>query len=394
MGEKLLKIVEQRLVLFAEHGQGRIHAHGAGGLGPVPRHGEEGVLHFFISIAEGLVQPVPQLLRVVLHLPVGNGDVLEVNQMLVQPFAVRTAAGIAPLQLGVVHQPPKGQIRQQHPSGLQTGLFHDFFRGDVQNAYLGGEDQRLVVREIPAAGAKAVPVQHRAHRVSVGKDDGGGAVPRLHHGGIIVIEVPLFPVHPAVVGPRLGKAQHHRLRQGNAVHHQKFQRVVQHGGIRPVLIHHGENFVHVLLHDRREHGFLPGQHPVHVAPDGVDFSVVHDIAVGMGALPAWICVGGKPGVDQCDGAFAVRVGEVGIKFPKLPHQKHSLIHNSAAGKRGDVGGNAGLLEDPPGNIQLAVKVQSLGAAFRTLYKALADMGHTAPGLIAQHVRAGGNLPPA
>ena len=36
---------------------------------------------------------------------------------------------------------------------------------------------------------------------------------------------------------------------------------------------------------RLKHG-LAGVHPVDVAPQGVDFAVVGDVAVGVGALPA------------------------------------------------------------------------------------------------------------
>ena len=167
LSEKLLEIVEQGLMLFTEHRQRRIHAHGGGGLGPVPGHGEQGVLDLLVGIAEGLVQPVPQLLGVGLHLPVGDGQVLEVDQMPVQPFAVGLAVGIALLDLPVVHQPSQRQVRQQHPPRLKPGFFHDPFRRDVQYAHLGGEDQGVVVGEIPAAGPKAVSVQYGAHRVPV-----------------------------------------------------------------------------------------------------------------------------------------------------------------------------------------------------------------------------------
>ena len=99
-------------------------------------------------------------------------------------------------------------------------------------------------------------------------------------------------------------------------------------------------------------------------------------------------------MDQGDGAFTVRAREVGIELPQLTHQKHTLVDDGAAGKRGNIGGDVGLFEYPSGNIQLPVKIQSAGTARRTFHKALADMGHTGPGLLAQHLWAGGNIPPA
>ena len=314
--------------------------------------------------------------------------------MGVQPLAVGLLVGIPALDGLIVHQLLLHRVHQQHLAGTEPGLFHNPGRVNVQHAHLGGENQIAVVRNVPPAGPQAVAVQHRAHGVAVGEDDGGGAVPGLHHGGVVVVEVPLLPVDLLVVGPGLRNAHHHRLGQGDAVHHQEFQGVVQHGGVGAALIHHRENFVHVVLQNGRGHGLLPGQHPVHVAPDGVDLTVVENVAVGMGPLPAGGGVGGEAGVDQRDGALAVRVRQVGVELPQLPYQEHTLVDNGAAGKGGDVGVDVGLLELPPGHIQLPVEFQTPGALRRTLHKALADGGHALYRPPAQHLRVGGHVPPA
>ena len=78
------------------------------------------------------------------------------------------------------------------------------------------------------------------------------------------------------------------------------------------------------------HGLLAGQHSVHIAADRVDLAVMHDIAVGMGPLPARIGVGGKAGVNHGHGALAVRILEVPIKQTKLMHQEHAFIDDGAA----------------------------------------------------------------
>ena len=287
LGEELLEVAEQGLVLLREHRQRRVRPHGGGGLRPVPGHGENGVLHLLIGIAEGLVQPVTQLLRGPLHPPVGDGEVPEMDQVGIQPLAVGLPAGVMGLDRIVVHQTAGGQVCQQHLPGLEPGLLHDLLRRDVQHPHLGGEDQRLIVGEIPPAGPQAVPVQYRAYRVAVGEHDGRRAVPGLHHGGVVVVEVPLLPAHPPVVGPGLGDAHHHRLGQGDAVHQQEFQGIVQHGGVRPALVDHREELVHVRLQDRGAHGLLPGQHPVRVAPDGVDLPVVEDCSGWGGPAASW-----------------------------------------------------------------------------------------------------------
>ena len=350
LGEELLEVVEQGLVALTEHRQRRVHTHGRGGLHPIPGHGENGVLHLLIGVAEGLIQPVPQLLGMGLHPLVGNGEVPEVNQIGVQPLAVGLAAGIAGFELPVVHQPALPEVRQQHPPRLKAGLFHNALRRHIQHAHLRGENQPLIVCEIPPAGPKSVPVQHRPHGVAVREDDGGGPVPGLHHGGVIVVEIPLLPVHPLVLSPRLRDTEHDGLGQLHTIHHQKFQGVVQHSGVRPALVHNRQNLVHIVIHNGRGDGLLPGQHPVHIAPDGVDLPVVEDIPVGVSPLPGGGGIGGEPGVDQGDGALTVRVRQIGVELPQLPHQEHPLVNDGPAGERGDIGVDVGLFKYPPDNI--------------------------------------------
>ena len=208
----------------------------------------------------------------------------------------------------------------------------------------------MIVCEIPPAGPKSVPVQHRPYGVAIGEDNGGGTVPGLHHGGVIVVEIPLLPVHPLVLSPRLRDTEHDGLGQLHTIHHQKFQGVVQHSGVRPALVHNRQNLVHIVIHNGRGDGLLPGQHPVHIAPDGVDLPIVEDIPVGVSPLPGGGGIGGEPGVDQGDGALTVRVRQIGVELPQLPHQEHPLVNDGPTGERGDIGVDVGLFKYPPDNI--------------------------------------------
>ena len=99
-------------------------------------------------------------------------------------------------------------------------------------------------------------------------------------------------------------------------------------------------------------------------------------------------------MDQGQGAFAVRVLEVRVELAQLPHQEHALVDHGPAGEGGNVGVDVGLLEYPPGNVELPVKFQSPGAVRRAPDKALADAGHASQGLFPQDLRVGGNVPPA
>ena len=220
------------------------------------------------------------------HTLVGNLQIGQVDQVTVQPFAVRLAAGVIGFQAFVVHQLTPGGIHQQHFAGAQTILDQNIIRLAFQHTHLGGQDHAAVLGDVIAAGAQTVAVQHSAHHVAVREEDGSGAIPRLQHGGIILVEIALFLADVLVVLPRLGNGDHHGQRQIHAVHHHEFQRVIQHGGVGAGSVDDGQDLVHVVLHDGAGDALFTGQHGIRVALDGVDLTVVQDEAVGVCAHPA------------------------------------------------------------------------------------------------------------
>ena len=303
LGKKLLKIVKQGLMGFGQHRQWNVRTHGGDFLGAGFGHGQNGIVHILIGIPKGLIQLVPLLLGVHGHLVIGHRQLLQGHQILVQPLPKRLPVRKGGLALFVGDHLFLNGVHQQHSSGLQPGFAHNVFLRNVQHPYFGGDDEPPVLCNIVPGGPQTVPVQHGTHNIAVGKEDGGGAVPGLHHGGIIVVKIPLLPAHSRVVSPGLGNGDHHSQGQGNTVHHHKFQGVVQHGGVGAAFGDHWQDLVHVLLHAGGLHGLLPGQHSVGVSTDGVDLAVVQDQPVGVGPLPAGGGVGGKTGVDHGDGAL-------------------------------------------------------------------------------------------
>ena len=103
------------------------------------------------------------------------------------------------------------------------------------------------------------------------------------------------------MGPGGRDGHHNGQGKLHAAHHHEFQGVIQHGGIRALLIDDREHLVHIVLKILRFHGFFPRHHLIHIAADGVDFTVVDDEAVGMRPHPAWIRVGAEPGVNHGNG---------------------------------------------------------------------------------------------
>ena len=307
LGKHLLEILEQRRMGVAQHCQRGIAAHGAGGLAAVFRHLQHDLADVLIAVAEGLLQPNQLLLGMGGNPLVGDLQIGQVHQIPVQPLAVGLAAGVVRLQGLVVHQFALDGVHQQHFAGAQTVLADDALGRNIQHAHFAGEDEPAVAGDVVAAGAQAVPVQNRAHHVAVAEENGGGAVPGLQHGGVILVEIPLLGVHALVVAPGLGDGHHHSQRQFHAVHQQKFQGVIQHGGVGAALVDNGKDFGHVVLQVLAADSLLTGQHGVHIAPDGVDLAIVEDVAVGVGTVPAGSGVGGEAAVDHANGGLIILV---------------------------------------------------------------------------------------
>ena len=238
LGEQLLEVVEQILVLLREYRQRNIMPHGSCRFIPVLRHGKQLVLHLLVGVAEGAVKLVPKVLAVYRRTMIRQRDVLQTLQVPVQPLAEGTARRVVTLALFVRQNALFLRVHQQHPPGHEPALFHDMGRILGKDPHLRSQHQAPPVCHIPAGRPEPVPVQRRPQDLSVTEDHRGRPVPGLHHGGVIVIEIPFLQVHVPVVSPGLRNRDHHCPRKLHPVHHQELQSVVQHGGIRAVRADH------------------------------------------------------------------------------------------------------------------------------------------------------------
>ena len=92
--EPLLEVVEQRGVLVTQDSQRGVGAHGSGRLGTGPGHGQDQLLDFLVFVAKDLLQAGQLLAGVAGDLDVGNLQVLQPDQIPVDPLAVGLAAGV------------------------------------------------------------------------------------------------------------------------------------------------------------------------------------------------------------------------------------------------------------------------------------------------------------
>ena len=136
----------------------------------------------------------------------GQGEagrqVVEVDLLAGQPLRVGVLGGQGGLDLLVGDDAALGGVDQEHAARLQPAPLHDPGRVDVEDADLGGHDDQAVVGDPVAGGAQSVAVEDGADDGPVGEGDRRRAVPRLHEGGVELVEGPLGRRPCAGAAPR------------------------------------------------------------------------------------------------------------------------------------------------------------------------------------------------
>ena len=157
----------------------------------------------------------------------GSGSVSMRDLLLLEPFGVGLARGQLLLDLGVGDDALLHGVDEEHAAGLQAAFLANVFGGNFDHAGLGGEHHQIVLGDDVAAGTQAVAVERCADDFAVSEGDGGGAVPRLHQRGVVLVEGALVLVHVRIAGPGLGNEHGHDVGQGTAGLVEEFDGVVE-----------------------------------------------------------------------------------------------------------------------------------------------------------------------
>ena len=139
---------------------------------------------------------------------VPGGEVVQVDQVPVQPLPVGPRRGQAGLDLVVPDDPALRGVDEEHPARLQPPLLDHLACGDVHHADLAGHHHQVVARDPVPAGPEAVAIQDGADHGAVCEGDRGRAVPGLHEGCVVLVEGPALVGHLGVVLPRF--RDHHQ----------------------------------------------------------------------------------------------------------------------------------------------------------------------------------------
>ena len=228
------------------------------------------------------------------------------------------------------------EVDQQHAARLQPPLGHDGFFGNRQHTGFGRHNDAVVIGDDIARRAQAVAVERGADLLAVGERYGGGAVPRFHERCVILVECLAARIHLLVTGPGFRDQHHHRVGEAVAAPDQKFERVVEAGGVRLAFVGNRPELGDVVAEQFGIDRSLPCRHPVDVAAQRVDLAIMRDHAEGVRQLPRGKSIGGETLVDQCQRGLEALVNKVLEIQADLIGEEHALVDNRARRERDDV----------------------------------------------------------
>src|SRR5271170_1342340 len=114
------------------------------------------------------------------------------------------------------------------------------------------------------------------------------------------------------------------MRKAAAGQRERFNGVVERGRIASTRCDHRKYLLQIVTVELGREHLLPRVHPVHVAANGVDLSVVTEIAVRMRELPGGKRVGRKTLMDQAERAHGVRIGQLVVELYDLGCEQQTL----------------------------------------------------------------------
>ena len=146
---------------------------------------------------------------------------------------------------------------------------------------------------------------------------------------MILEKAPQIGTDGILLSPGLRHQHHQCVGEIPARQDQQFQNIVQAGRVTALVVDDRKNLFQVIPEKIRGEILFPGLHLAQIASQGVDFSVVRQIAEGLGQFPGGKGVGAVALVNHGHGAGEVRILQVQIEMRHLTPQHKPLVQHHA-----------------------------------------------------------------
>ena len=287
---------------------------------------------------------------------------------------------------------PVDGIGENHFAGAETLAFGDARFFEIDQAGFGAGDQEAVVRERVAQRAEAVAVELCADELAVGKNQRGGAVPRLallrergESGANVARE-------KRIVFKRRRNHGEHGFIGAETFEELQLEGVVEAGGVADFFFQRSEPGADG---EAGAEFALLGAEPAAIRDDGVDFAVVGDVTERLRKIPGGLRVRRIALVEDGERRGKRGVAQIFVKLRELPGREQAFVDDRLRRERTEIatrwqkrfGALAEKREFP-----LEAGDAARGVKWRD--EELPDFGHRFESFAAERVRVGGDAAPA
>ena len=276
-----------------------------------------------------------------------------------------------------------------------AAFFNHFVRLVVPDADFRGAGDELIFGNDVARRAQAITVEVTGRVATVGHDDARRAVPWLHMHGVKVEERTQLRIHIRVVLPGWRHQQTHGAHDVHPAGQQQLQHVVHGTGVGAGFVNERRGVVQV--RDQRGLELIgTGAGPLAVAGNGVNFTVVRQVAERLRQRPAWYGVGGEALVEQADSRLQAQVREVQVEARQIRRHTQTFIDVDQIGQATNVEIFVFLqtfFNATTRNKQTALHIARAPAG-RGVNKDLLNTGQRGEGDFTEHAFVGRHIAPA
>ena len=135
--------------------------------------------------------------------------------------------------------------------------------------------------------------------------------------------------HVFVPFPGLGNHHHDGMRERPAGQCQEFKTVIKILRVAAIFANDRQQFFQVISKNITGDNHLAGVHPVLIATQGIDLTIVAHIAERLRTWPTRKCVGAEAGVHHRHGSFHIRVCKILEVMDQLTGSEHAFVNNGA-----------------------------------------------------------------
>ena len=292
-----------------------------------------------------------------------------------------------------------GHIDGNHLPRPQRTLFAHSGFVHWNHARLGPGDQQTIAGDHIAHGAQAVAIKTAADPLAIGHRQRCRAIPRLNDR--IAIGIHIGPGRFHIGGgfaPRFGDQHGFGQRRVAARPHQHFKHRIQRTGIRRARRNDRLDVFGGIAKIVRRHAYFVGFHPVDVALQGVDLTVMSQHAEGLRQPPLRKSVGGIALMIDGKGRFEPVIHQVGVERRHLFGQHHAFVDDRPARQAAqihalDLAGQSRLFDAASDNVKFPFKL-FFGDRLFVADQNLLNFRPGGVGFVAQNRHIHRHMPPA